>query len=211
MEKLNLISGLLLVALMACNSKASQSKSIPAIPEQPNENYANVFKPLDGTWQGIFYVYTDQNGQQKKGAMPMEIDANYLDQLDLAVSTKLKVQQIYKSTSPYHQEVNITDTYTNENGETKIVESTGINKVENGRLWCIVNKPDETIKHVGRTEGTNTIIWQRDIRSPLKVEYFKETVEANTYSIIGWGYYGEDDPSKSPRTYFKSVYTRVEK
>ena len=125
------------------------------------------------------------------------------------MSTQLEVEQIYKSTSPYLQEVSITDTYTDENGETKVVKSSGVNKVENGRLWCIVNKPDETIKHVGRTEGTNTIIWQRDIRSPLKIEYFKETVEPNTYSIIGWGYYGDDDPTKSPRTWFKSVYKRV--
>ena len=199
----------LLLLISACNNKLEESPIIPPIPKQAMETYANVYKTLDGTWEGKFYVYTDTRGQQKGNAAPQNIDKAYMDQLPLKEEMHIDVQQIYQSTSPYLQTVNITDTYTDATGKKNIVKSSGFNKVEKGRLWCIVNKPDETVEHVGRTEGKETIIWQRDIRNPKKIEFFKETVLPNTYTILGWGYYGNDDPTLTPKTWFFAEYRRV--
>ena len=194
--------------ISACSNKLEESQIIPPIPAFPMEHYAHVYQSLDGTWEGKFHVYSDTRGQQKAQAAPQNIDKAYFDSLPLKEEMSIDVQQIYKSISPYLQTVNITDTYTDANGKKKVVKSSGVNKVEKGRLWCIVNKPDETVEHVGRKEGKATIIWQRDIRQPKKIEFFKETVLADTYTIIGWGYYGNDDPKLSPKTWFFAEYKR---
>ena len=179
-------------------------------PPPSNEPFANAFKVLDGKWQGIFHIYEDSRGQQANETQPKEISLEHLKSLPLTETMTLEVEQHYQSTSPYYQTVKIIDTYTKEDGTKEVVKSSGVNKVEKGKLWCIVDKPDEQIVHSGEWDGKNTIIWQRNIKKPLKIEYFKETVEADTYSIIGWGYYGDDDPKKSPKMWFYAAYKRVE-
>ena len=86
--------------------------------------------------------------------------------------------------------------------------STGANKVENGEMWCVVNKPTETIIHEGSTVGDKTIIWQSKQTSPQKIEYFYETVDEQFYEIIGYGYYTGDNPELSPRLWFYGKYAR---
>ena len=118
----------------------------------------------------------------------------------------VEVEQTYRSETPYFQRVLITDTYRDGSGQTQRVESRGVNKVQNGKLWCVVRKPDETVIHNGSLVNKNTIIWQRDLRNPLKIEYFRETVKQDEYSIIGWGYYGDDNPEKSPKYWFRASF-----
>jgi hypothetical protein len=43
------------------------------------------------------------------------------------------------------------------------------------------------------------VIWQRHEQNPQKVEYFKETVSKDRYTIIGWGYYEGDDITQMPK------------
>ena len=176
---------------------------------QPNSDQTNVFKPLDGKWKGKFHVYEDTSGQQKNNPQPKDIDAETLKKMPLKELLVIDVEQTYTSKSPFYQEVTIKDTYTNKDGTKRVVVSKGVNKVENGQLLCIVNKPDEQVIHTGKTQGKHTIIWQRHIKNPLKIEYFKETVEKDKYTIVGWGYYGNDNPSLSPKTWFYALYTRV--
>jgi hypothetical protein len=107
------------------------------------------------------------------------------------------------------QKGEIIDTYTTKDGTIKKVKSTAINKVENGKLKCIVTKPKETVIHQGEYLGNNTIIWHRNIKDPLRIEYFKETVDSLYYKIIGWGYYGKDDPKLTPHTWFYGDYVLV--
>jgi hypothetical protein len=121
----------------------------------------------------------------------------------------IEVEQSYVSETPYFQRVTIKDTYRNPAGETRIIESRGANKVQDGKLWCVVVKPDETVVHQGHLADNRTIVWQRDLRQPLKIEYFRETVGDDTYAIVGWGYYGKDDPTRSPRYWFQAAYQRV--
>lgn len=183
--------------------------SISCSPSPSNEPFANAFKPLDGTWQGVFHIYEDTRGQQEGNVQPQNISYEYIKSLPLKETLTLDVEQTYRSENPYYQTVEIKDTYTQADGSKKVIKSSGVNKIEKGKLWCIVNKPDEQIVHDGKWDGKNTIIWQRSIRKPLKVEYFKEKVEANTYSIVGWGYYGKDNPKKSPKMWFYAAYQRV--
>ena len=118
---------------------------------------------------------------------------------------KINVTQIYKSISDYFQTVRIEDYYP-ESGKTE--KSKGVNKVEDGNMWCIVEKPNETIIHEGILENENTIIWHSENASPQKVEYFQETVSNQFYEIFGYGYYEGDDISLSPRLWFYGKYQR---
>ncbi len=173
------------------------------------KNFANVFKPLDGMWEGNFYIYEDTLGQRKGKAQPTEISEEYIRSLPLKLISVIKVKHIYTSLNPYLQKGKITDTYLNSNGNTTITHSSATNKIENGKLFCILNKPQEKIIHTGNYLGNNTIIWSRKILKPLKIEFFKEKVDSTKYIIVGWGYYGKDNPNLTPRTWFYGNYSKT--
>ena len=200
---------LLAILMITCKNKRAIQSSLPSIEAKDNAYYANVFAPLDGHWRGQFYVLQSKNGQTSESALPTTITPTYLQKLELDTTMIIKVHQYYQSHSPYLQEVEITDTYTDADGQQSVIKSTGINKVENGRLWCIVDKPNEQIRHEGCWEKPTTIIWQGVHQHPFKIEYFRETVSDSAYTIVGWGYYGNDDPTKSPKTWFWGDYRKA--
>ena len=202
-----------------CNSVPETLPEAPAavadISKPPpvaaaDQKYSDVFSMLDGKWEGVFYIYEDSLGQREGTAQPRNIRNLEFTDLGLRLVQEIEVTQEYVSESPYFQRVHITDVYTDENGEQRVVESEGVNKIQNGHLWCVVKKPDETIVHHGFLDGEDTIIWQRNLKSPLKIEYFRETVEGDFYKIWGWGYYGDDDPTLTPRLWFIGDYNKVE-
>ncbi|MEM9936815.1 MAG: hypothetical protein AAF824_24515, partial [Bacteroidota bacterium] len=148
-------------------------------------------------------------GQQEGEPFPEIKSLEELQALPLKETFRVQVQQEYVSESPFYQTVKITDTYLDGEGKKKTVISTGYNKVEGKNILCVVNKPDEQVIHQGEVPGTNTIVWSRDLRNPsLKIEYFYEKVENDTYYIVGWGYYGSDDPEKQPKMWFYAAYER---
>ena len=201
---------LFFVALMiSCSSQEVSITNLDVPPQiqKQDEKFRDVYKPLDGEWQGKFYIYEDTRGQQQQKTS-LEVDAWRKPPFKLL--NVIDVHQTYKSLSPFFQKVVIRDTYIEKN-QPKTVVSRGVNKVQNGQMWCIVKKPNETVVHTGKTEGKKTIIWQRDLRKPMRIEYFKETVEANTYTILGWGYYGKDKAHLGPKIYFYGEYQRVTK
>lgn len=175
---------------------------------EADEQYADVYKPLDGNWKGIFKIYEDQSRGKRSENDLKNLTVDHLRRPSLKLSNTVEVEQTYTSESPYFQRVEIKDTYTNEDGETTNAVSEGVNKVQNGKMWCVVKKPDETVIHEGNTEGEHTIIWQRSEQKPQKVEYFKETVEETVYEIIGYGYYDGDDLELSPRYWFYGKYEK---
>lgn len=197
---------------LLCTFSASCQQQIPVddieqlpIFAEADEAFKEVYKPLDGKWKGDFLIYEDT----VRGG----IDENRLYQLDtlslrhpsLKLSNSIQVEQQYESLSPYFQTVTITDFYPD---QSKTVTSKGVNKVQDGKMWCVVRKPDETVIHEGSTDGPSTIIWQRDLKEPTRKEYFYETVRADTYEIIGWGYYDGDDVTQMPKYWFYGAYKR---
>lgn len=170
---------------------------------------AGAFAPLDGVWKGTFRIYTDTRGQ-RDAPNPERLDPAGFAKPPYALQSQISVTQRYTSESPYFQRVVIEDTYTDGSGQMRVVRSQGVNKVQDGKLWCVVVKPDDTVVHIGEHPDAKTLIWSRDVRDPLRVERFDEVVEANTYTIVGWGKYAGDDPAKSPRMFFHGVYTRQE-
>jgi hypothetical protein len=203
--------GLLSLGCMACERHrvgdpvAIEETSRAPVVTSADEAYAGVFEPLDGVWRGRFEVWVDSGGQPNGPAKPREFD---LDQIaareSVTLQTTIDVTQTYVSESPYFQRVSIVDRY--EDG--RVVESSGVNKVQDGMLWCVVDKPDDLVVHRGEFVPEHTIIWSRDRTSPKAIEYFREVVEADVYTIEGWGYYGSDDPSRAPRMWFRSRYER---
>jgi hypothetical protein len=172
----------------------------------PDSSYARVYQPWDGHWKGTFRIYLDPRGQQAKGTQPRITSRAYLDSLPLELSSELKVEQFYRSTTPFYQTVRIIDTY----ADGREVESRGYNVVRHDSLICVVNKPEEQVVHQGTTPVDSVLIWSRSLRDPTRIEYFYEKVQGDTYSILGWGYYGNDDPELSPRMWFWAEYERVE-
>ncbi len=193
----------------SCQNKIAID-NIHTIPDIAKENqpYANVFKILDGVWKGQFLIFEDQKRLPKDKIELKNISHSSLQKDGLKQINSIDVEQIYTSESPYFQKVTITDLYPN-TGQ-KIV-SKGVNKIQDGQMWCVVKKPDETVVHKGTAEGNHTIIWQRDEKNPQKIEYFKEIVSDNFYEIIGWGYYQGDNPKLSPRLWFYAKYERQHK
>lgn len=194
------------IVVYGCNSNKRNEQVIESFIPVPT----NVFKPLDGTWQGKFYIYEDTLGQREGIAQPRDISYEYLQSLPLKLKSSIEATHIYFSESPFLQKGEITDVSFDANGNKKIVKSSAINKVENGKLKCIVTKPNETVIHSGEYLGNNTIVWHRNLTEPKRIEYFKETVDSLHYKIIGWGYYGNDDPALTPRYWFYADYIKVE-
>jgi len=203
--------------MLGCERPASKPDATPGAqvavsdietaptPTKADGEYADVYKALDGTWRGEFKIYVrdDQpdGPSQPKDLEPAmwALDAFRLDQT-------IQVEQRYVSESPTFQRVTITDTY----ADGRVVTSKGVNKVQDGKMWCVVKKPDDLVIHEGSRQGEDTIIWSRNRDQPRAVEYFVETVGPKTYTIMGWGYYGADDPARAPRMFFESTYRRVE-
>ncbi|MEZ5042330.1 MAG: hypothetical protein R2828_20695 [Saprospiraceae bacterium] len=170
-----------------------------------DEPLANVYARLDGHWKGQFFTFKTMNIGERDDEVLYNLTRENIQQEALNLSSTLVVEQFYTSESPYFQQVKIIDFYP-ETGET--VTSLGVNKVQDGQMWCVVRKPNETVIHQGTHKGENTIVWQRQEQQPQRIEYFHETVLPNTYEIIGWGYYDGDDITKMPKTWFYAQYQR---
>lgn len=197
-----------IVAVVLINACQSPQGKEPASP--PPSRLANVFQPLDGKWRGKFYVYTNPEGQSNSGSQPKELSKEFLKSLPLVIKDSVEVEQHYYSNSPFLQQVKIMDTYFQDDGTLRTVLSEGYNQVKDGRLICLINKPEEKVMHSGSWDGDNTIKWERNKEDPLVIEFFLETVEDSVYTILGWGYYGEDDPELNPKTWFFAEYYRIE-
>ncbi|MEL6588434.1 MAG: hypothetical protein AAFQ68_00045 [Bacteroidota bacterium] len=215
-----------LVCLLACQSSTPQqaeSRTLsrearpnvgrvewipnPEATPDPSPRYADVFQPWDGHWRGVFRIFRDTSGTIQESQPRIE-EPRYILEGPFQETMKIEVEQFYTSTSPFYQEVRIIDTYTDGDGELKQVESTGFNRVLGDTLFCVVNKPGEQVVHTGTARDPQIIVWERDLRNPLKIEYFFEQVQDSTYSILGWGYYGEDDPNAAPKSWFYGEYKR---
>lgn len=173
-------------------------------PSDADQTYADVYKMLDGTWKGVFKIYVDTRGQTDGEPKPQTFDPEAWQNPPYKLSSQIDVTQVYTSETPYFQRVKITDRYAN--GD--VVESGGVNKIQNGKMYCVVKKPDDLVIHDGVLEGADTILWQRHRETPKAVEFFRETVSDDTYRIVGWGYYGSDDVTKAPRMFFDASYQR---
>ncbi|MCI4670074.1 MAG: hypothetical protein MRZ79_18195 [Bacteroidia bacterium] len=191
----------------SCKTPANSGNNSTYKENIPDSSkYANVFHPWDGNWQGEFMVLNHKDGQMEGQIKPEIKKLEDLLSLPLDTSLIISVKQTYRSTSPYYQTVNITDTYPS--GDSLVsVNSEGYNAVRGDSLICVVHKPDETVLHQGQDLGKGIIIWSREI--PGKCEYFFETATDSSYTIVGWGYYGQDDLKKSPKTYFFGSYKKI--
>ena len=174
----------------------------------PDSSLAYTFLPWEGHWKGTFTIYEDPNGQQKGVPQPRINSLEHLNDLSLHPIQAIQVEQFYTSPTPFLQKVRIIDTYPGAEGISQQVESTGFNQVQGNTLICEVHKPDETVVHQGTLLPNQTLVWERNVTDPLKIEYFYEQVQDSTYYIVGWGYYGNDDPSLTPKTWFYGAYKK---
>ncbi|MCC1484063.1 hypothetical protein [Winogradskyella immobilis] len=194
---------LLFIINSSCHSQI-EIDNITDIPQvtQADKTLANVYKPLDGTWKGVFLVKQDDSLVKKpKNLQDKAVMLKFINAAK-TVNT-INVTQVYTSESPYFQKVSITDFYP-DTGKTE--QSKGVNKIQDGKMWCVVHKPSDTVIHEGSTPNLETIIWQSN--KPKRIEYFYETVTKDYYEIIGYGYYNDDDTSLSPKLWFYGKYER---
>jgi hypothetical protein len=199
-----IISILLLVS--ACQPKTVPVNDIENIPEPvaADSTYKDVYQGLHGRWVGEFEIFRDDSRTPRDESMLRDLNPSLLNRPGLNSVEVIKVVQRYESITPYFQKVDIQDTYS----DGRVLNSQGVNKVQDGQMWCVVRKPDETVIHRGSTEGPETIIWQRNETEPQKIEYFQETVSGDRYTILGWGYYEGDDTSLMPKYWYYGIYNR---
>lgn len=197
---LNLVNG--------CRPDVADIEQPPPVSDA-DKRYAGVFEPLNGSWEGMFRVYTDSSGQRWSPVQPRPIDSMDTRIARLHPEVEVRVTQVYVSETPFFQRVTITDRYTAADGSEQVIISRGANKVQDGTLWCVVYKPEEIVVHSGRTLGSHTLIWERELRNPTRIEYFEESMTDSSYVINGWGYYDGDNPNLSPRVWFRGTYRRV--
>jgi hypothetical protein len=207
------LASFFLMLFLLLNNCQSESPKIATFIEpsnvfQPADGYGGVYSALDGTWSGKFKIFEDQEVPKKEDEQLTNLSLSQLKKPSLKLIQTIDVQQIYTSESPFLQRVRIIDRYVDSNGEEKVVESEGINTVEDEQLICMVNKPDEIVRHRGSLVGEYTIIWQRNEQNPQKIEYFQEEVKDKVYEIIGYGYYEGDDTKRMPRLWFYGRYER---
>jgi len=197
----------ILVLLLSACQNTTITADLTHVPEisEVDKKYANIYQMLEGKWAGKFYIYKDNERINKDEIDLTELKPEIFHQPGLQLLDSIIVHQEYQSVTPYFQRVTITDYYP---AQQKTVISRGVNKIEKGELVCIVIKPDDTVIHKGILESKKTIIWYRSEKRPQRKEYFRETVDADNYRIIGWGYYSGDDPELSPRLWFKGEYIR---
>ena len=194
---------LFLLFNLSCNAQVeiNNIKDAPKVIDA-DKAFADVYKPLDGTWKGTFLVKQDDNPVKKpKNLQDTNVMLKFIE-ISKTVNT-IHVTQVYTSESPYFQKVSITDYYP-DSGKTE--ESKGVNKIQDGKMWCVVHKPNDTVIHEGSTPNKETIVWQSN--KSERIEYFYETVTKDYYEIIGYGYYGNDDTSLSPKLWFYGKYER---
>ena len=103
---------------------------------------------------------------------------------NLKLINNIDVTQVYKSESPYFQNVTITDHYP-ETG--KEIISTGVNKIQDGKMWCVGQEADETVIHKGSIEGESTIIWQEMKTPPQRANILKKRLARGFYEIMRLG------------------------
>jgi len=165
-------SFLYILLILFCNLTSCQNSiAIDDINTAPpttkkDQQYANVFKILDGVWEGQFLIFEDHKRLPAKEIDLKNISKSNLQKNGLTQVNSIHVQQTYSSENPYFQNVTIIDHYP-DTGQK--ITSKGVNKIQNGAMWCVVKKPDETVIHEGDAEN-NTIIWQRNERSPQKID-----------------------------------------
>jgi len=206
------ISALTFLALLpaflsACQNETTFNDVSSPPPFSENDRaFANVFKPLDGKWKGQFKIFENQNRQPKREDALKNLRREKFENPNLKLVGTIEVEQEYQSESPYFQRVKITDFYPET--DEKVI-SRGVNKVQGGKMWCVVQKPDETVIHRGTT-SKQTIIWQRQEQNPQKIEYFQETVTDSIYDIMGWGCYEGDDLFSMPKYWFLGHYEKME-
>ncbi len=203
-----LIFSLIFTFNIASCQETVEIDDITTIPEvtEADKAFANVFQVLDGKWKGKFKIYEVQSRVRNQPFDLYNITLEEFNTPNFKLVNTISVEQTYKSESPYFQRVKITDIYVE--GTPGLV-SEGVNKIQDGKMWCVVKKPAETIIHEGSLEGEHTIIWQRNQKEPQQVEFFKETVHGDTYQILGWGYYDGDDLNITPKLWFHGEYHRV--
>lgn len=213
MRNCSLFPPTILLALIVFNTSCggeveiNNIRTAPAVSEA-DEGYANVFKPLDGKWKGEFKILEDLSVSPKAVNAYENLGVEHLHKPTLRLSSVIAVEQRYSSESPYFQRVRLRETPTTEAGEQPTISSTGVRKVQDGELWYVVQKPDETIIHRGKQNGQNTFLWQRKEQNPQRIERFQETITDDVYQIIGYGYYEGDDTTKTPKYWYYGHYER---
>ena len=207
MKNLFLIFSFLIFSNLTCYRPAvSNIEEIPVVEER-DKPFADVYRMLDGTWKGKFKIYEDSNPVPKNQMDLINLTLANVTRPELKLLDELEVTQNYQSETPYFQKVKIEDFYPKTG---KRESSIGVNKVQQGKMWCVVKKSNsnEPAIHVGTLRDKETIIWESMPGDKSKIEFFQETVSEDVYEIIGYGYYGDFNKDMTPKLWFYGKYER---
>lgn len=202
----NYFLAIILLSCIACQQQVPVN-DIVQIPVSSiaDSVFVNVYNSLHGKWVGDLEVFRDDDRGPRNEEILYDLSPAFFNQPNLNSIQLVKVYQRFESQTPYFQKIDTQDHYL-ENDKSVIGQ--GANKVQDGKMWRVIQKPDETIIFQGSLVEPGTIIWQRNEQNPQKIEYFRETVSGDRYTIMGWGYYEGDDISLMPHYWYYGLYYR---
>lgn len=201
-----------LFSLLACQSKVAieNMDTAPSI-EKSDEKFENVFQFLEGQWEGQLKVFEDLSPTKRNKKVLNQLDMSYLRNPSLKLQRIANVQRSYQSESPYFQRIEIQETYYDEEGkELEQLAYKGVNKVQKGNLWSVLQGRGDTLTlRAGKKRKDDGISWKHSEKSPYRMDYVEEKRQENILELIGFAYQPGDNPKLMPRFWYYGRYERV--
>lgn len=199
-------------SLLACQSKVAieDIDTVPVI-EKNDEKFADVFQHLEGQWEGQLKIFEDLSPSKREKKALQQLDMSDLRNPNLKLQQIANVQRNYRSESPYFQRIEIQETYYDEEGkELEQLIYTGVNKVQKGNLWSVLQGRGDTLQlRAGKIMNDKLISWKRNEKAPYRMDYIEEKRQENILELIGYTYGPEDNPKLMPRFWYYGRYELV--
>jgi len=204
-----LVAASVLVAAGCSRQVAPNDTSREPEHSAADSAFSGVFSPWNGTWQGRYFVYEDF-GAQKSGTTPPKSPDDFEGLvLQLAVKTSFGITAQFAAGSPLFQKVVMEESTQRADGVVKD-QYRGVRKVQDGRLFWVMDRAGSSIAMEGESLGPGKMVWRRKAANGSVAETRYETVSGSSIRITGWIYGDEDDEALSPRLWIRCDLKRSE-
>ncbi len=195
---------ILALGIFAC--KGNSNRAQQTSPSKSKAVFTELIKPLEGTWKGKIYTYSDPRGQVDEAAQPKDFSPKLIIARPTRTEQVTDITETYISDGEFSQRVKVVE---KQKGK-QIYTNHGFRKVEDGIIVNSINKLTGTEKRIGYKDAENNLNWTREERQPQLLEFFKHIRKEDKIRVIGWGYYEGDDLTKAPRIWYLGDLRKVE-
>lgn len=197
---------ILLVALGLFSCKSPNNQGPTTSPAQSKALFKEFLEPMEGTWKGKIYTYSDPRGQVDEAAQPKNITSKDIINRPTRSEKITSVTKTFTNDGEFNQRLKIVE----QDKGKQIYTCHGFRKVEDGLIKRSIIRLTGPDNSTGYQEEDGNFVWIREQENPKVLEFFKHIRKDNKIRVIGWGYYGKDDLTKAPRIWFLGDVKKVE-